>query len=146
MQARLEQDSRLASHQVMKHITGTPFDSPLAVLFIPHIASDLRSHAVIHTLCHRHKANVPEHRRVPHQGNRGLHYPHKLTAVGPFLLRVHAVAGQQTLPCCPLVGWRVYELFPTIIKLINFTVVMDFSTAVTLESWLAGGCMHYFQQ
>ena len=34
-----------------------------------------------------------------------------------------------------LVGWRVYELFPTIIKLINFTVVMDFSTAVTLESF-----------
>ena len=32
----------------------------------------------------------------------------------------------------PLEGWRVYELCPTIIKLITFIVVMDFSTAVTL--------------
>ena len=29
----------------------------------------------------------------------------------------------------------MYELCPTIIKLINFIVVMDFSTAVTLESF-----------
>ena len=48
-----------------------------------------------------------------------------------------------------LVAWRVYELFSTIIKLINFTVVMDFSTAVTPESFfltLGGGLILFLSE
>ena len=40
----------------------------------------------------------------------------------------------------------MYKLYPTIIKLINFIVVMDFSTAVTLESFFLtlGGVLILF--